>query len=103
VSHGIALVVLAISCEPSGPEDVDALRESTQAFLDRLKIDMPTYADPDVSAREVVAKYVGWTAYPKTLVLDRQGIVRGIWDGYAPGDEAQVEELIQRLLRASAS
>lgn len=94
------LVVLAVSCEPGETEDIDALRESTQAFLDRLNIDMPTYADPDLSARRVIAQYVGFTGYPKTLVLDRRGIVRGIWDGYMPGDETQVQDLVWRLLRA---
>jgi thiol-disulfide isomerase/thioredoxin len=93
------LVVLPVSCEPGGTEDIDALRESTQEFLDRLKIAMPTYADPDVSARRVIARYVGFSGYPKTLVLDRQGIVRGIWDGYMPGDEKQVQDLVWRLLR----
>jgi thiol-disulfide isomerase/thioredoxin len=94
------LVVLPVSCEPGGSEDIEALREGTQAFLDRLKVSIPTYADPDVSARQVVARYVGFTGYPKTLVLDRQGIVRGIWDGYMPGDETQVQDLVWRLLRA---
>ena len=93
-------VVLPVSCEPGRTDDLESLRESTQAFLERLNVAIPTYADTDVSARRVVAQYVGFTGYPKTLVLDRRGVVRGIWDGYMPGDETQVQDLVWRLLRA---
>ena len=40
----------------------------------------------------------GFQGYPTTLVLDRQGIIRGMWVGYQRGYEQQIEKLVAELL-----
>jgi hypothetical protein len=42
-------------------------------------------------------------AYPTTLVLDQSGVIRGVWVGYAPGEEREVETLVEKLLAGQAS
>jgi hypothetical protein len=37
-------------------------------------------------------------AFPITVVLDRQGVLRGVWIGYGPGEEEMMEDLVQALL-----
>ncbi len=36
--------------------------------------------------------------FPTTVILDRNGIIQGVWLGYGRGAEAQMEDLIKKLL-----
>ena len=95
--------LLAVSCGGPGDEEkIDALRNATAALLKKMHITMPTYADPDEVTRTAVDRVAGFEGYPTTLVLDRRGIIRGIWVGYERGSEEQMEELIGRLLDKKA-
>jgi hypothetical protein len=40
----------------------------------------------------------GRGAIPLTVVVDRGGAIRGIWEGYAQGTEAEIEHLTESLL-----
>ena len=92
--------LLAVSCGgPGENETIDALRTATAARLKKMQITIPTYADLD----EVTRTAAGVEGYPTTLVLDRQGIVRGIWTSYDPGYGTEMEELIGRLLKEKAT
>ena len=91
---------MAVSCGgPGENETIDALRTATAARLKKMQITIPTYADLD----EVTRTAAGVEGYPTTLVLDRQGIVRGIWTSYDPGYGTEMEELIGRLLKEKAT
>jgi thiol-disulfide isomerase/thioredoxin len=91
--------MLSISCSADGGyENVDELRQNTVQFLDAMRSTLPTYCDPDSSARRAVHDAIGFPGYPLTLVADRQGIVRGVWNGYAPGVERSIESLVATLL-----
>ncbi len=93
--------LLAVSCGggPSAEDRVDDLRESTAALFDQQRLSLAAYADPAGRARDELAS-VGLFehGYPTTLVVDRQGVVRGVWMGYAPGDERGVATLVAELL-----
>ena len=96
--------VLAVSCGDgrSGPDPTSSLPElqiETAQLLDATRIALPVYADPDARTRRAVQQTVGFDGYPTTLVLDSQGVVRGVWTGYGPGDETEVAELVESLLR----
>ncbi len=72
--------LLAVSCGNRGNDsDVDGLRRETSVLLKKMDLAMPTYADPDEVTREAVDRVAGFEGYPTTLVLDRRGIIRGIW------------------------
>ncbi len=92
--------VLAVSCG-GGEEDFALIADETKAFLESYKIDLPTYKDPGEYSRRavgIVAGVEGFRGYPTTLVLDRQGIIRGVWFGYRAGYEQQIEKLVAELL-----
>jgi thiol-disulfide isomerase/thioredoxin len=93
--------LLAVSCGGESGEDPQSLRTATQEFLDDRKLDMATYSDPGGFTRREVDKVAGFEGYPSTLVLDRQGVIRGMWVGYEPGTERKIGELIQKLLAAT--
>ena len=55
-------------------------------------------ADPGGVTREAVGRAIGFKGFPTTLVLDRQGIIRGHWLGYEPGLETEMTALVDQLL-----
>ena len=81
-----------------------ALRQSTADFLQQSGVDIPTYADlGDATFNRFCELALSLEpsmgeGVPTTIVLDREGIIRGVWIGYAPGVEDQVEETVSRLL-----
>ena len=93
--------VLAVSC--GGGNNAGDLQstapDETAAFIAQQKADLPIYFDPGGQTRRAVAAAVGFSVYPTTLVLDRSGKIRGTWDGYAPGRELEMDQLIQQLVR----
>jgi thiol-disulfide isomerase/thioredoxin len=90
--------VLAVSCGGGSAERFDEIAVETEAFLKNLKIDMPTYKDPGGFSRRGVDMVAGFVGYPTTIVLDRQGVIRGMWVGYQQGYERQIEKLVGELL-----
>jgi cytochrome c biogenesis protein CcmG/thiol:disulfide interchange protein DsbE len=93
--------VLAVSCGGAEENGQAALAEQTEAFLQSYRIDLPTYRGPGGFSRQAVGMVAdGFGYYPTTLVLDRQGIIRGMWVGYRRGYEQQIEKLVVELLGA---
>jgi len=93
--------LLAVSCE-GGNETLAQLREQTRQYLSSKKLDLPTYADPDGSARQAVGMALGELdipGYPTTVLLDRDGIVRGVWVGYESGTELDMRREIEAQLK----
>ncbi|MEN6450625.1 MAG: TlpA disulfide reductase family protein [Thermoguttaceae bacterium] len=93
-----AFQLLAVSCPGDGDDDVQSLRENTEALLKRLAIELPTYRDPNSITLSAVDAAIGFQAYPTTLLLDRSGVIRAIWVGYRPGVETEMEQEIGKLL-----
>ncbi len=88
--------LLAVSCGSGGETDPDVLRSETAAILDFEQIDMPTYTDPQQVTRRALAQLGGFDGYPTTVVLDRDGVIRGLWAGPATAEELDAQ--ISRLL-----
>ena len=66
---------------------------------------MPTYNDPEGANRQALALLLGRPAigFPTTVLLDRAGIIRAIWQGYSPGAERQMQQLVSDLLATKPS
>jgi thiol-disulfide isomerase/thioredoxin len=86
---------------PGGDEDKDTLARATEAFLKAYEAtELPTYADADpMSALAFFSAAQFEPAYPTTVILDRQGMIRGAWQGYEPGYERDMERLVEQLLQ----
>lgn len=91
--HRRDFVCLPVSCGGDS-EKYDELRSGTVEFLQSYKLDLPTYWDPGEYSRAGVAMAAEFTGYPTTLVLDRQGIIRGFFVGYARGEEREIEKCV---------
>jgi thiol-disulfide isomerase/thioredoxin len=90
----------AVSCGPGSDPTLGELREQTEAFLESRRVALPTYADQNGASRQAMVASLGLSgmAYPTTLVLDRQGTIRGFWQGYHPSAAREMSDLIERLL-----
>ena len=91
---------LSVSCPAGLNVDVAVLRKDTLAFLQQAGVELSVYVDPDSSTQRAITmqRMADGFGYPTTLILDRQGGVRGFWEGYDPQYIDQMESLVQQLL-----
>jgi thiol-disulfide isomerase/thioredoxin len=91
--------LLAVSCPQGGQgDDVPSLRQNTASLLARLKLDLPTYHDPNGATQDALFNLMKLEAFPTTVLLDRRGVIRAVWVGYRPGVETEIERYISNLL-----
>ncbi|MEO8498078.1 MAG: TlpA family protein disulfide reductase [Planctomycetota bacterium] len=94
---------IPVSCGPGGSEvPTEQLRAETAAYLGRLNANLDVYSDPGSAATLslVNAARLDRFGYPTTVLLDQDGTIQGLWQGYAPGVEAEMEEAIKVLLKS---
>ena len=87
------LQVLAISID--GPDR----SASVAAFVSRYGFTLPVLLD---TKSEVIPLFDPSLNLPYTLLLDRDGAIRYVHQGYSPGDERGLEERIKSLLEGPA-
>ncbi len=95
--------LLAVS-SPAGEADADLfiLRSQTEDFLKTRQLDLPTYADPNgVTWQGVDMAIGGFDSMPTTVLLDRGGVIRGVWIGYLRGYEKQMRQLTEEVLKTA--
>ncbi|HTN74166.1 MAG TPA: hypothetical protein VL096_02930, partial [Pirellulaceae bacterium] len=92
----------SVSCWQGIESDIDQLREETVSFLQQQRSDLPTYYDPQAVTRIAImdAMRQNGFGYPMTILLDRSGVIRGAWRGYAPKMEVDMEQVTRDLLAA---
>jgi thiol-disulfide isomerase/thioredoxin len=93
---------ISVACASFGEtEDADFIAQ-TEAYLKNVKAEFPAYLDAESSTRHALIELSspGGFGYPTTVVLDRQGKIRGHWEGYAPGYEVWMAKLLDELLQA---
>lgn len=91
---------LSVSASGQMGDDTD-MAPSTAQFLQSHQADFPTFRDANaVSRNELItqARLEGF-GYPTTVILDRQGIIRGLWVGFRKGDELVMQQVIEDALR----
>ena len=90
----------AVSCGQGGEDDLESLRRATEEFLEVAKVDLPTYTDQNYASRKALSLVLEdhQFGYPTTVLLDRTGAIRGLWQGYHPGAELEMLRGIDELL-----
>ena len=99
------LAVLPISYGREGlvstDEQLEELRSTTAEFLQQRGLSLTTYADVPGETYEALQATLGRVNFPTNVVLDRNGVIRAVWEGYAPGMEREVERILRRVLDES--
>jgi thiol-disulfide isomerase/thioredoxin len=93
---------VSIACSgQEGEEDDPELHDRTAAFLSERRADTPTYVDPWQAELRHLARLAGKDSfgYPLTVVIGRDGIIRGLWPGYHRGDELDMRAVIDEALK----
>jgi thiol-disulfide isomerase/thioredoxin len=94
--HGKGLEMVGLAYENSGDAAQD--RRSVADFRNELKIPYPLALGPALVWEELRAKAHAGGEIPTILLLDRQGVVREMFQGLDPGEETLLAERIEKLL-----
>ena len=73
-------------------------REKVKAFREEFSIPYTLALGPDQAWQELAVKAQAEGVVPTLLLIDRQGIVRYMFQGLKPGEEAVLAEQIEKLL-----
>jgi cytochrome c biogenesis protein CcmG/thiol:disulfide interchange protein DsbE len=91
---------VSVACSSDPSSDEDELRDRTAAFLTERRADLLTYADPEAAEQLRIAEITGENpVYPTTLIIGRDGIIRGLWPGYREGYELEMRAVIDEALK----
>jgi thiol-disulfide isomerase/thioredoxin len=91
--------LVSVSCKESDSQSLAELRQLTEAFLRQRRRTMVVYADPRYRTRSAASAVGAFGyGYPTTIVIDRQGTIRGVWNGYHRGIEFYIDRLVSELL-----
>jgi cytochrome c biogenesis protein CcmG, thiol:disulfide interchange protein DsbE len=89
---------VSVACNPN--PDETGLIDKTKAFLSNQGYDLPVHRDPTLMTRHELEKLnqsEGF-AYPTTVLVDQQGVIRGVWVGYHQAVVEQMRLKIDELL-----
>jgi thiol-disulfide isomerase/thioredoxin len=82
--------------------DQSDLSRDTEECLRSRGYEFPVYWDPNARARlallEAAQVKDASFGYPTNVLVDRKGVIRGIWAGYAPSVVEEMTQLVQQLL-----
>ncbi len=91
---------LSVSCAYDEPADLDVLRQETDRYLSGEGYDIAAYTDALARSRRSLIQTARLTqfGFPTTLLLDRDGVIRGLWMGYSGQTKEELEGLLDELL-----
>lgn len=91
-----------VSCGEGDDSNLEALRAETAGFLELKKSDLATYADLNAASRRALVMELDLPphsfSYPTTIVFDREGRIRGFWQGYSPSAVEEIGRTVEGLL-----
>jgi len=92
--------LLLVSCPGQANYDMDQHVAETNAYLRKLDAEVLPWDDPQQASRLSLIRSAGLDTlnYPTTVILDRQGKIRGLWIGYGGGEEQEMEKIARELL-----
>jgi thiol-disulfide isomerase/thioredoxin len=94
-------ISVASSGDPNSDESDSELRDKTHAFLTEHQADIPTYIDPRAAEQGRIAALAGKELFglPLTIIIGRDGTIRGLWPGYTSGDELSMRAVVDEALK----
>jgi peroxiredoxin len=75
--------------------NIDSDSSKAVEYLSSISIDFPVLYD----SKNTVSELYNVSAMPSTAIIDRDGYVRYVHEGYVPGDEKIYHEKIKALMR----
>lgn len=98
---------LSVACGTWVYPDLDAMRTETERYYSRSKLEFPVYVDPEFVTRTALETDIGMAPetinYPTTVLVDQDGVVAAIWEGYSDDVPAQIVASIDQLITNPSS
>ncbi len=92
--------MILVSCKGSPGQSAKKLREMTTEYLSQFDVRPSVAFDPEqVTRRRIAELGLSDFGYPTTIILDEDGVIRGLWVGYRNGLENLQRALLRDLLR----
>ena len=92
---------VAVTCENSRDETFEGLWAKTLEFFDSSGVmDTTVFADPSRVTRRSVKERLEQPVlyYPTSILIDAEGSIAGVWQGYTPAAVDEIEVVARRLL-----
>ena len=86
---------LSVSYDETQPAE---LRQATEEFLQRMRVDHPTYYDPGAATLRSLSAIGLGDAFPTTVIVDEQQNIRAVWRGFDRASMADIEAMLEKLL-----
>ncbi len=81
-----------------GPVPTEELRQQTKEFMARSQYKFQPMLDPDGATLAAAQQLTDAEGIPLTMVIDRQGAVRGVWPGYDPDYLFEIKQMVMNVL-----
>ncbi|HJN13165.1 MAG: TlpA disulfide reductase family protein [Pirellulaceae bacterium] len=93
---------LSVTCGIWVYSSLEAMRIETTRYRDQAKLDFPLYFDPDFTSRASLESATGMEpqemGYPTTVLIDQQGRIAGVWEGFSTSLPDQIVASVDRLI-----
>jgi len=93
--------LVAVSVSGGGGESAEELAAETGEFLLGQKLPISAYVFTDLLAADMLSTTLGLQAVPATYLIGPDAVIRRVWIGYRPQDEADMAAAIVSLLKES--
>lgn len=99
------VAILLVSSSGGSGQEVDELREETRDTMRNFKANVPIYHDESNAAKQAVMESTSMPdfAFPTTIVIDGEGIIRGVWQGYQHDFVKEMGDVIEESLRRKSA
>jgi len=99
LADDVRFQLVAVSCGPGGPDDLDEITADTKRFLDRERIAIEPWCDPRGMVRMLFSEAYGFEVFPTTYLVGGDGRIRHVWAGYRNRDEAEIAAALVEALK----
>lgn len=89
-----------VSCESGDGETYEGLKQKTLDYFDQAELESFAYCDPQGVTRLSVGKRLERESmyFPTSLLIQQDGSIAGVWEGFNEGGVDQMHEAIAYLL-----
>lgn len=98
--------LLTVVCgKPDARENYKQLKAEAERVREGFRLSVPVYVDPERATRrglDALRASAGEPtrlAYPTTVLVDRKGFIRGVWEGYRPDFEEQIRRAVAEAVQ----
>lgn len=93
---------VSVSCSADGNDT--NLASQTNAFLKQQAADLPVHRDRQFATGQALLElnHDKGFAFPTTILLDQEGVIRGLWIGYREGIAKEMRQGIDELMKSPA-